>query len=96
MGRSQERARVVTFQIEFVSSAKKATRYIPKPDMERISKAIDSLAENPLPPGVKALQGELRGYHRIRVGDYRVVYEIQNERLVILVLRIAKRGDVYD
>ncbi len=65
-----------------------------KPIRRRIRDAIDRLGANPRPPGAKALQG-LRGILRIRVGDYRVVYEIRDRVLVVLVIRIGHRGDVY-
>jgi mRNA interferase RelE/StbE len=48
-----------------------------------------------MPTGCKALKGELGGFHRIRVGSYRVIYEIQEMAIKILVLRIAPRGSVY-
>ena len=58
--------------------------------------AILSLAEEPRPHGARALQGRLCGYLRIRVGDYRVVYEVRDAELVVLVVRIGQRGDVYE
>ena len=56
--------------------------------------AIDLLAQEPRPPGCVALAGETRAY-RVRVGDYRIVYEIFDDRLVIQVVRIGHRRDVY-
>ena len=55
--------------------------------------AIDRLAENPF--AGSALKGELRGLRRIRVGDYRVLYEVREHELVVLVLRAAHRREVY-
>ena len=59
----------------------------------RIIKAAESLGAKPYPPGVKKLQGS--EFHRIRVGDYRIVYEVQGTVLRVLVVRIATRGEVY-
>ncbi|MBI4859577.1 MAG: type II toxin-antitoxin system RelE/ParE family toxin [Candidatus Riflebacteria bacterium] len=55
---------------------------------------IDGLSQNPRPPGVKKLAGE-EHLCRIRVGDHRVVHEIQDDRLLVLVVRIGHRRDVY-
>lgn len=62
---------------------------------ERIRDHIESLAENPRPPGVKKLKG-YREYWRIRVGDYRVIYTIQDDRLLVCVIRIGHRREVYN
>ncbi|MGA2053356.1 MAG: type II toxin-antitoxin system RelE/ParE family toxin [Opitutales bacterium] len=59
-----------------------------------MGRAIDALLENPRPPGGKAMTG-LDKTWRIRVGEYRVIYEVQDDRLVVLVIRVGHRGDVY-
>jgi len=59
----------------------------------RIVTAIDRLAENPFLGN--ALKGELRGLRRLRVGDYRVVYELRDDMLVVLVVRVAHRREAY-
>ncbi len=79
--------------IDFVPSARRALAKLPLPMRKRIQVAIDDLAENPFPPGIKKLQGE-DGY-RIRVGDYRVIYEVEHGRLTVLVIRIGHRQEVY-
>ena len=81
------------YSIEFVPSARRALAKLPLPMRKRIQVAIDDLADNPFPPGVKKLQGE-DGY-RIRVGDYRVIYEVEQGRLTVLVIRIGHRREVY-
>ena len=81
------------YSIEFVPSARKALRKLPLPIRKRIQVAIDELAENPFPPGVKKLHGE--GGYRIRVGDYRVIYDVEHGRLIVLVIRIGHRREVY-
>jgi mRNA interferase RelE/StbE len=60
----------------------------------RIGQAIDALAHTPRPPGCVMLAGE-KNVWRVRVGDYRILYEIHNDRLVVLVIRIANRREAY-
>jgi mRNA interferase RelE/StbE len=68
-------------------------RKIHRPDQERIREKIDALANDPRPPGVTALHGQ--PYLRLRVGDYRVLYEVQDKVLLVLVIRVAHRREVY-
>ena len=63
-------------------------------DQQRMRAAIDLLAENPWPPNCVALQGET-GVHRVRVGDYRIVYEVFDRVLEVQVVRIGYRREVY-
>ena len=60
----------------------------------RIGAVIDELAANPRPPRCVKLAGE-DGVWRVRVGDYRILYEVHDDRLVVLVIRIAKRSEAY-
>ena len=60
----------------------------------RIISALHALADDPRPHGVKKLKG-YRDYWRIRVGDYRIIYTIQDDRLLVVVIRIGHRRDVY-
>jgi len=60
----------------------------------RVSERIDNLAENPLPPGVKKYQGEANHW-RIRIGDYRFIYRIDGQSVVVVIVRIAHRREVY-
>ena len=59
----------------------------------RLRAAVDSLALNPRPPGCKKLRGRL-GY-RVRVGDYRIIYRVLDDRLIITVIAIGDRKDIY-
>ena len=83
----------MSFSIQIKESAAKELRRVAKPDRTRIVAAIDRLAETPHLGA--ALKGDLRGLRRLRVGDYRVVYEIRDEELVVLVVRVAHRRDAY-
>jgi len=84
----------VTFRIEFTRSAAKALKSIPKTDQKRIAKKIESLAEGPLEPAKTKMKGD-NPFHRVRVGDYRIIYEIQNEIFLVLILKIGHRKEVY-
>ena len=83
----------VSFSIRIKESAAKDLRRVARPDRARIVAAIDRLAETPHLGA--ALKGDLRGLRRLRVGDYRIVYEIRDEELVVLVVRVAHRRDAY-
>jgi mRNA interferase RelE/StbE len=82
------------YRIEVKRSAAKALKKIPKPDQKRISEKIDNLAENLPTPDITKMKGN-NPFHKIRVGNYRVIYEIQNDILLILIIKIGHRKDVY-
>ena len=81
------------YAIRIKASAARELQRIERADRERLVAAIDRLAENPF--AGSALKGELRGLRRIRVGGYRVLYEVRERDLVVLVLRAAHRRDAY-
>jgi len=82
------------YQIVITHPARKQLHKLPAMICERITLAIDGLAVEPRPHGVESVKG-LPGTYRIRVGDYRIIYSIQDEKLLILVVRIGHRRDVY-
>ena len=82
------------YSLLFAKSAQRQFDKLPRLAQQRLGEAIERLANNPLPPGVVKLSGEERLY-RIRVGDYRAVYHLQDERLVILVIKVGHRREVY-
>jgi len=83
----------VTYSLKIKGSAAKALSKIPKTDRARLVEAIDRLRSEPTAGGV--LKGEFSGLRRLRVGKYRVVYEVVAEELVILVVRVGHRKDIY-
>jgi mRNA interferase RelE/StbE len=84
----------MTYVVQVVPSALKALQRLARPDQHRISKAIESLTQSPHPAGSKKLAGE-ENYWRIRVGDYRVIYTTEHGKLLVLVVKIGHRRDVY-
>ena len=81
------------YAIRIRASAARELQRIERSDRERLIAAIDRLAENPF--AGSALKGELRGLRRIRVGDYRLLYEVRDRELVVLVLRATRRREAY-
>jgi mRNA interferase RelE/StbE len=85
---------VSVHRVEIARRAFKVLVDLPRREQQRIRAAIDLLADNPRPPGCVAMAGEPRAY-RVRVGAYRIVYEVFDDRLVVQVVRIGHRRDVY-
>ena len=83
----------MSYLISIKKSALKALSKIDIAQRQQLVDAIEKLKTNPAAGSV--LKGEFSGLRRIRIGDYRIVYEVQNEQLVILVIRIAHRREVY-
>lgn len=84
----------MTYRVEWKPSAAREFRKLPAAIQRRIRPRVDDLAENPRPAGVEKLAGAETRY-RVRAGDYRVVYEIGDEVLLVLVLAVGHRRDVY-
>jgi mRNA interferase RelE/StbE len=82
------------YRIEATRDSLRGLAKLDKPVRRRVQVAIDGLGECPRPSGVIALQG-LRGAYRLRVGNYRVVYSIDDNRLVVLVVDLGHRGEIY-
>ena len=79
--------------IKYLPSAGKKLNILSQNAHKRIIKAISKLKDNPRPSGCKKLKS--RDAYRIRVGDYRIIYEIRDNMLVVLVIRIAHRHEAY-
>ena len=80
------------FEIIFKQSVAKDLRQIPNKDVTRILKHIEALSVDPRPPGVEKLSGQEK--YRIRQGVYRILYEIRNNELIVMVIKIGYRRDV--
>ncbi len=81
------------YTIELSKAAAREMRKLPRQHKVAVATAIESLASEPRPVGCTKLT-DADGY-RIRVGDYRVVYDIHDEKLVVLVLHVGNRDEIY-
>lgn len=81
------------YKIEFSKRVRKDFKGLPRNDANRILRKIEALALNPRPPDSKKLTNDQS--YRIRIGNYRVLYEIEDGRLIVLVLKVGNRQDVY-
>jgi len=82
------------FSIVFKRSVYKDLRPISRPDLKRIFARVDALADAPRGPGCEKLSGQER--YRVRQGVYRIIYEIEDSRLIVTVVKIGHRSDIYD
>lgn len=96
MGAGQGRSRLgMTYQVVLSPSSTRQFRKLDPDARRRIQAVLELLAENPRPPGATRLVGGA-GEWRVRTGNYRVIYEIHEERLLVLVLRTGHRREVYE
>ncbi len=82
------------YQLSVTNSAKKDIRRLPADIQRRVRQSINPLANEPRPAGSRKLRGAGTLY-RIRVGDYRVVYDVDDEAHMITIIRVGHRRDVY-
>jgi len=81
------------YEIELKLSAAKELKSLQKKELQRTIEAIQALSKNPRPNGCKKLSGEEK--YRIRIGNYRILYQIEDEKLIVYVVKIGHRKDVY-
>jgi mRNA interferase RelE/StbE len=82
------------YEILWKRSATKELRDLPKDKIKKILSSVVELSSTPFPPGVRKLAGSEHSY-RLRVGDYRVVYTVESQMLVIEILRVGHRQNIY-
>jgi mRNA interferase RelE/StbE len=85
---------VSAYRIELRPAAARSLRKLDPQDRGRVQGAIALLAQDPRPPSARALQG--RPGLRVRVGDYRIIYTVEDDVLLVVVVRLGHRRDVYD
>lgn len=83
------------YRIMFTKQADKSLRKMPRNIARRIRKKLSTIADAPYKPHNNVTYLQNRPGYRLRVGDWRVIYEIRNEQLIILVLRVRPRGEAY-
>ncbi len=84
---------MASYELVFKRSVAKDLRRLPNKDVAKLLERMHALAADPRPPGCEKLSGMER--YRVRQGDYRIVYEIQQSRLIVLVVKVAHRKHVY-
>lgn len=84
---------MASYRLSFKRSVAKDLRPIPKRDVARILKRVEALADNPRPAGCEKLSGQER--YRLRQGIYRIIYEILDQELIVTVVKIGHRREVY-
>ncbi len=85
----------MTYKILISRSAEKELFKLSDTGYKRIAKAIDDLAENPRPAGVKKLKGGDEDFWRIRVGQYRIIYAVDDDICVVDIRKVGNRRDIY-
>jgi mRNA interferase RelE/StbE len=84
---------MAVYKLFFKKSVQKDFDTIPKKDLKRILSRIKTLAENPRPSGCEKLTGQER--YRLRQGQYRIVYSIQDDELTVWIVKVGHRKDIY-
>ena len=82
------------YRLTFTPAAERSFLALPKEPQRRIDQRLLALQDSPRPSGIKALHGDA-GIYRLRVGDYRVLYTVQDKELVVLVIAVGHRREVY-
>ena len=82
------------YTIEFTASALREFHKLDHQTQGRIASKIEELRDDPFPPGVRKFYGEA-DHWRIRVGDYRMIYRIEKRRVVVVIVKIGHRRDIY-
>ena len=85
----------MTYRVEIATAAVRQLRKLDRPAQRRVQAAIELLATEPRPNGARKLVGG-NGELRVRTGDYRIVYEIHDNVLLVLVIAVGHRRDIYD
>ena len=86
---------MATYQISYKPSVEKELRSLDRQQLQAVVKRIQALADNPRPYGSIRLQGIERLY-RVRQGDYRIIYRIDDDALVVLIIKLGHRREIYE
>ena len=84
----------MAYEVVVQPSAARELRKLPQEIRKRIGRKIDALSNDPRPADAKVLQGS-EGFLRVRVGDYRIVYTIREKTLIVMIVRIGHRREIY-
>jgi mRNA interferase RelE/StbE len=84
---------VARYDLFIRQSVSKDTKNIPSKDLKKILQKLELLRDDPRPPGSVKLSG--MEYYRVRQGDYRIIYEIEDNRLIVVVIKVGHRREIY-
>ena len=84
---------MASYKIKIKATAVKELNKLPKKDLQKVVSKIQSLSSNPRPAGCEKLSGEEK--YRIRQGNYRIIYSIEDKQLIVIVVKVGHRKDVY-
>ncbi len=84
----------LTYRLEILPTAQRELASLPLKDRKRIDERILALAQNPRPPIAKALRGH-KGLFRLRAGKYRVIYQVRQEALLVIIVKVGHRREIY-
>ncbi len=84
----------MAYAVECTTAARRQFRKVPRPVRAMVKPEIDALTSDPRPHGVEKMSGEENAY-RVRVGDYRIIYEIHDAVLIVVVVRVGHRPEAY-
>ena len=85
----------MTYRVLIVPSAQREIADLPTTLRVRVDRRIAALADNPRPHGVVTMKGGGKGYYRVRVGNYRIIYRVKDDLLIVVILRVRHRGEAY-
>jgi mRNA interferase RelE/StbE len=84
----------MAYRVEIKASAVKEIEALPRRDQRRVVSAIEALADDPRPAGARKLVGGDDAF-RVRMGDYRIIYQVRDDVLIVYIVRVGHRRDVY-
>jgi mRNA interferase RelE/StbE len=85
----------MAYIVEFAPAARRQLRKLDRPVQVRVLRRVEKLENQPRPQTAETLKGNTETVYRVREGDYRIIYTIEDDRLIVLVVRIGHRSEVY-
>ena len=85
----------MAYTVEFLETAARALKRLPKAERTNLKNRIDALANDPRPPDSKSLRGSHEGYRRVRAGAYRAIYEVDDQSSIVVIIAVGHRSWIY-